>query len=83
MCLNVAYFEHLVSDLFYQVKRLDTDKQRTNKMYYELRFKTVKGQQRAYYRSAQDGKWFQVSMDTAMMIIKEHYTELLKQEGVA
>ena len=52
-------------------------------MNYELRFKTVKGEQRAYYRSAADGKWYQVSLNTAMMILKEHYTELLQQEGIA
>ena len=32
VCLNVAIFEHIVSDCMYQVKRPIKDKQRTNKM---------------------------------------------------
>ena len=49
-------------------------------MKYELRFKTVDGEQRAYYRSAADGKWYQVSLDTAMMVLKEHYANLLVED---
>jgi hypothetical protein len=45
-------------------------------MKYELRFKIVNGEQCAYYRSAADGKWYQVSLDTAMMVLKEHYANL-------
>ena len=60
---------------------VDVGQTKGNKMKYELKFKTVNGEQRAYYRSAADGKWYQVSLDTAMMVLKEHYPTLFATVG--